>query len=178
MPYLTFIIDNYDSLPDYTVFAHGHGRAWHQPEPLPMKVAALNLDVLDEEGYINLRCGTAPGCQEQWYMNMQHTPTGDNRPAARLLPQFWRMLFHDDAGSPDEMMPAPKELGVACCAQFAVTRQAILNKSLAFWKKMRRPLERDLEELRDELGGGLDSYTMGLLYEKLWHVVFGKPAVQ
>lgn len=178
MPYLTYIIDNYHSLPTYTVFVHGHRRAWHQPEPLPMKIAALNLKALDQEGYINLRCGTAPGCQKKWYMNMHQRPSGDWRPAATHLPQFWRMLFQDDLGSPDEMMPAPEELGVACCAQFAVTKQAIRNKSLGFWNKMRRPLERDLEEFRDELGDGLDSYVMGLLYEKLWHVVFGKPAVQ
>jgi len=177
MPYLTYIIDNYHSLPAYTVFVHGHERAWHQPESLPLSLAALNLEALDKEDYINLRCATGPGCTEQTYMNIQETPKGDDRPAAKLLPQFWKMLFEHDTGI-DDMGPPPAELAVPCCAQFAVTRRAILGKSLAFWKKLRRPLERDLSEFHTELGKNLDSYVIGLLYEKLWHVVFGKPGVQ
>ena len=56
MAYLTYIIDHYDDLPAYSVFVHGHYRAWHQQAPIPAKIRALNLTALEEENYISFRC--------------------------------------------------------------------------------------------------------------------------
>ena len=56
MAYLTYIIENYDNLPSYAAFVHGHRTTWHQQAPLPALLRALNLTALDEEDYISFRC--------------------------------------------------------------------------------------------------------------------------
>ena len=75
----------------------------------------------------------------------------------------------------------PEEVRYKCCAQFVVSKQAVKQRSLEDWRRIRRPLERDLgdfEELQDapdDMGMGL-SWMMGLLYEPMWHLLFGKAA--
>ena len=62
MAYLTFIIDHYNKLPDFMVFMHGDYRAWHQIEPSPYILSALNLSYVEALGYANLRCGKMLYC--------------------------------------------------------------------------------------------------------------------
>ena len=72
----------------------------------------------------------------------------------------WRLLF------PDERIP--ETLASPCCAQFAVTRQAILQ----------RP-KSDYERLREWLQGTLLSDAVsGRVLEKLWAYIFLGEAVQ
>lgn len=185
MAYLTYIIDNYANLSDYTVFLHGHSRSWHQIEPIGWKLDALNYTALDNESYVSLRCMDLPGCRPRWYLNATSTPKGDDRVQAKLMPGFWRTMFPQLPGAYNDssilqywgLGPAPSEIGAPCCAQFAVTRAAIHLRPLEFWRAFRRPLERDLSEYRTSIGPELDSYWIGVLYEAVWHMVFGKPAV-
>lgn len=176
MVYLTYILDNYDSLPDYMVFIHGHSRAWHQPEPIPMKLTSLNFTALDLEHYINLRCTTNPGCDETTFIDATHVHDGESRIQAKLMPGFWRTMFPESL-SYWGMGPPPSAIGVPCCAQFALTRAAVQLRPKEFYRMYRRPLERDLHEYKNSIGEGLDSYTVGILYEKTWHMVFGKDSV-
>ncbi|KAF4304614.1 6-phosphogluconate dehydrogenase NADP-binding protein [Botryosphaeria dothidea] len=62
MVYLTFIIDNYHDFPPYAVFTHGHLDSWHQEGDLIALVRALNLEALEREKYIALRCDWYPSC--------------------------------------------------------------------------------------------------------------------
>lgn len=176
MSYLTFIIDNYHNLPKHIVFTHGHNRAWHQPIPMPMLLAALNLTALDQDKYISLRCETNPGCVGRTLFGVDHQlDPHDDRAATWILPAFWRLMFPEEAnwamGSPPAMIGAP------CCAQFAVTREAILAHPLEFWQMYRRPLQRDLSDYHDVLSKSADSYAMGAVYERMWHIVMGMPDI-
>lgn len=175
MAYLTYIIDNYDDLPNFVVFHHGHRRAWHQPEPTPMKLRALNLTALSYDHYINLRCARDPGCTADTGIDLVDVDPHDSRIHALMLPKFWNTMFGNE--SMWDMGPPPTNVSVPCCAQFAVTREAIRSRPLAFWRAYRRPIERDLDEYKPTWGPNTNSYLVGICYEKLWHMVFGKESV-
>ena len=69
-----------------------------------------------------------------------------------------------------ELLPSvkvPEEVGQACCAQFAVTKEAILSRGLAEYKHFRQWLVHTT----------LDDDTSGRVFEYLWHIVFGKEPV-
>ncbi|KAJ8607057.1 hypothetical protein MRB53_040566 [Persea americana] len=204
MAYLTWIIDNYDNLPTYTFFVHGHEKSWHQPEPIVSNIRAMNLTALDSDQYINLRCRHNPGCApgqssypEQHQSNstlirigttINMTTEGlrldDAEPWRRMLTGLWADNFPDLECRHSQIphstyianAPDPDELASTCCAQFAVTRTAILSRSLASYKNLRLPMTRDPTELNWGDPMLETPYNMGLLYEKIWHVIFGMPA--
>ena len=68
MRYLTFIIDNYDSLPDFIAFRHGPGSAWHQRFDSAIEVNNLNLTTVRLRGYQNTNCVGVWGCDEHIYL--------------------------------------------------------------------------------------------------------------
>lgn len=176
MAYLTHIITNYDNLAPYTIFLHGHARAWHQPEPTAWKIRALNLDLLATEGYINLRCGLKPGCSADTILGSAHPEPRDHPEVRSIMPAFWAWNFQPEHGRWD-LGAYPSELGQPCCAQFAVTRERILARPKEFYEAYRRPMERDVREMQRVFGPLWTGYRMGVLYEHLWHVVFGKEAL-
>lgn len=154
MAYLTHIIDNYDNFPDYAVYVHGHERSWHQQAHMQQKIRALNLTALDEENYISFRCGNQQGCEKQPYLDTQHV----NWSGEAGLCHFWKTITGERC---------PRYVGYKCCAQFAVTRQAVLARSKAQWTKARAPL----------MGPDpVDNWLTGMLYEKVWHMLFGAPS--
>ena len=61
----------------------------------------------------------------------------------------------------------PEELGAACCAQFAVSRQQVLARSVEEYMSYRQWV-LDTEE---------DDTKSGRIMEYLWHVIFGREAV-
>lgn len=159
MAYLTYVIDHYDNLPDYIVFTHGHNRSWHQIEPLPMKIRALNLTALSEENYISLRCGDQMGCERQPYIDTQK-PNWDGE---KHLRDFWHSIL--------PRVQQPKYLSYKCCAQHAVTRKAVRTRTKAEWESIREPLMRGVENY--SWGKEVDNWLLGTFYEKYWHVWFG-----
>ncbi|KAK1082757.1 hypothetical protein LTR48_006771 [Friedmanniomyces endolithicus] len=160
MAYLTYLIDHYDALPAYMIFTHGHERSWHQMEPLPMKVRALNLTALDEEDYISLRCGDQMGCEKQPYIDTQHV----NWSGEDHMCDFWETIV------PRE--PCPRYVSYKCCAQHAVTRRAVRRRSKADWIRIRDPLMHDFRETPG-LGDGATDWDSGMLFEKFWPLLLG-----
>lgn len=175
MAYLSYIIDNYDRLPLFTVFLHGHSRAWHQVEPAEDKLRALNLSAVASDGYASFRCRERP-CRPNNFQDVAGGPDKFSWAPMKVLPELWSLLLPD--------VPRPKKMQTPLNGQFAVSRRAIQARSLDFWKAMRRPLERDPKEYRKllphlEEGGavasqGDEGWVLGLIYEHIWHVLFGK----
>lgn len=176
MAYLTHIINNYANLAPYTIFLHGHSRSWHQPEPIAWKLRALSLDLLATEGYINLRCGLKPGCSADTILGTAHPGPRDHPKVRSMMAAFWAWSFQPEHRRWD-FGPYPPELGQPCCAQFAVSRERILARPREFYEAYRRPMERDVREMQGVFGPLWTGYRMGILYEHLWHVVFGKEAL-
>ncbi|MCJ1245763.1 hypothetical protein MMC30_002967 [Trapelia coarctata] len=68
MVYLSFIIDNYDNLPNVTLFLHSARYQWHNDDPLYDGIPILQnlrIDYIKTEGYANLRCGWTLGCPSE-----------------------------------------------------------------------------------------------------------------
>jgi hypothetical protein len=169
MVYLTYIIDNYDALPDVIFFHHGHPRAWHQKLTSAEEVARLRTEYVLKAGYASARC--LPGCENV-------VPLEGGEPASHMaaLPLLSRRdhlvtlleNFLEPARFPELEGAVPKQLAAPCCAQFAVSRGRVMRREREWWVKLREWL----------IEAPLPSMNSGRLMEHLWHVFFGMEAVQ
>ncbi|KAK2840512.1 hypothetical protein FQN49_006203 [Arthroderma sp. PD_2] len=156
MVYLTYLIDNYDNLPDIILFMHSHKIAWHHEEPLnhdaKEMVNRISSERVTRDGFMNLRCNWQPGCPD--WLRPQSTKEDSEKPEQPLVANGWREIF------PAE--PVPEVIGGQCCAQFAVSRERVLGVPKSHFVYYRNWL------LRTEL----DDFYSGRVWEYLWHVIF------
>ncbi|OCK80577.1 hypothetical protein K432DRAFT_392938 [Lepidopterella palustris CBS 459.81] len=162
MVYLTYIIDNYNNLPDNVLFIHPNRYQWHNDDPdydgLPM-LRHFQLPYLEKEGYVNIRCAWSLGCpaeikplEEEGEHRAQVHAGGDYK-------QAFEVLFPG--------IEVPKFVGVSCCAQFAATRD-----------KIRERPRKDYESYREWLlNTTLADSISGRILEYSWHMIFGKESV-
>ncbi|THX37071.1 hypothetical protein D6D11_09313 [Aureobasidium pullulans] len=173
MAYLTFLVDNYDTLPSTIAFLHSHRdgflRAWHTDAPLHDNVYAmqhLQLDFVHHSGYVNLRCKWNPGCLRS-HSGIIHVTL-----------KIWQAVFANTSTPPPSLdpqtaeqivpFPMPSKIGVACCAQFVVSREQVYK----------RPRE-DYVIFRDWVADTeLNDAHSGRVMEYLWHIIFAADAVQ
>ena len=162
MAYLTYIIDNYASLPSIIAFIHPHRAgflsAWHTDTPLHSNVEALStlqIPYVQENGYTNLRCNHNPGCLES------HTKND------HVTPEIWQQLFRGTSTEENGGLEAPPQIGAACCAQFAVSRSRVIKRPLSDYEHFRQWII-DIE---------LTDAKSGRVFEFLWHIIFGMEAV-
>lgn len=175
MAYLTYIIDHYHNLPSTIAFLHAHRAgflmAWHVDAPLHDNVMAmrnLQLEFVQQNGYVNLRCNWNPGCK------------GPPRFNGHVTEQVWMEIFDGTStpplniSSPTEQefagqtyLRKPAEIGAACCAQFAVSRDQIRKRPLDDYLKFRQWIFNT--ELNDA--------SSGRVMEFLWHIIFGMQGV-
>ncbi|KAI9733244.1 MAG: hypothetical protein M1834_003328 [Cirrosporium novae-zelandiae] len=176
MAYLTYVIDNYDKLASTIVFLHSHRSgfltAWHVDSPMHDNVWAmqhLQLDFVQENGYVNLRCNWNPGCTKAQRKNNKH-----------ITWDVWQELFTNTSTPPaaaaadsdsetgeKKAMYMPTEVGAACCAQFAVSKKQV----------QQRPKDDYIQFRRWVIETKKDDAHSGRVMEYIWHVIFGKNAV-
>jgi hypothetical protein len=156
MVYLTYIIDNYESLPDISIFLHAHRQAWHTNELLSndavQLISRLSLERVIREGYMNLRCHWEPGCPA--WMHPGSVEEDINKMEQTSLARAWKDLFPGDE--------IPKVLAQPCCAQFAISKERIQNL-----KKGQYIFYRDWllsTELSDAVAGRVWEYLWGYLF--------------
>ncbi|EEP80665.1 predicted protein [Uncinocarpus reesii 1704] len=163
MPYLTYIIDNYENLPNVTIFMHAHNATWHNNDFFNLSsetmVSQLKIEHVIREGYMNLRCKHEPGCPNHIHPTVEDE--GDIRaiPEAAVFGRAWKELF------PTE--PVPVALAQPCCSQFAVSSErirAIPLPQYVFWRDW---------VLRTTLPDRLT----GRVWEYLWQYIFTGKAV-
>ena len=176
MAYLSYVIDNYANLPSTLAFIHSHrsgfSSAWHTDTPLHDNVDALRslrIPFVQKNGYVNLRCNWNPGCLEA------------HRHNAHVTPEVWKDVFAgtsqeskkkdkvqgDEEEEEEEEELAPKLVGAACCAQFAVSRDRVLARPLGDYERFREwVVETEKSDAKS-----------GRVLEFLWHVIFGMDAV-
>lgn len=164
MVYLTYIINNYDELPPYVVFIHGHLESWHQEANIIELVQALQVPALEAVGYVPLRCDWYPSCAAE-IRPIEHDAIvwgpGVNREETEMSIVYAWPIFFPDA-------PLPHTIASQCCAQFAATSDAIQRRSKDDYIRMRDWL---LETpLVDEISGRV--------LEKLWAYIMTNNPVQ
>lgn len=162
MAYLTYIIDNYASLPSTMAFVHPHRSgflsAWHTDTPLHSNVDALKslrIPFVQQNGYVNLRCNWNPGCRQK------HTKN------AHVTADVWREIFTGTSTDNSGSHKVPARVGAACCAQFAVSRARVTERPLSDYDHFRQwIIDTDKVDAKS-----------GRVLEFLWHIIFGMQAV-
>jgi hypothetical protein len=164
MVYLTFIIDHYHDLPDVMFFHHDHSQAWHQLFSSSFELGHLNPQTVINQKYVSPRC--LPDCENIIQLSGDVVPLHDLKSASRdiqistILHEFLR----DEEG---KRLPVPEKIAAPCCAQFAVSREAVLKRKRETWEGLRRWL------IETEVG----SRASGRVLEYTWHLWFGMDAV-
>ena len=164
--YLSFILDYYDALPKYALFVHAAEDQWHNDilskySNQPETIRSFRTAAVDASGFVNLRCRLSPSCPVA--VHPAHATDLDMKVQNdKSYVDIYREIFdvaHDEV---------PETIGAVCCAQFAVSRERILQRPRA-----------DYERFLAWADGTswTDSFGVGLLFEKLWHIIFGMPAV-
>jgi hypothetical protein len=159
MVYLTYIIDNYETLPEVVFFHHDHQKAWHQEMRSEEEVSRLRTSYVLEKGFVSARC--LPGCENviqlvDYTIDMTvFSYHGREAHLATLLKTFL---------DPSEVVP--KKLAAPCCAQFATSRQAIRRRTREWWVRLREWL----------IATPLDTKSCGRLLEHTWHIWLGEQA--
>lgn len=163
-PYLSYILDNYDSLPEFSIFMHSKDEQWHN-DILSTKSAdtlrALRFEHINGTGFVNLRCSLYPGCPIG-VNPLDPTETDRrNHDTRAFFAQFYMDLFDVTRER------IPQHIGNVCCAQFAITRARVLQRPRSGYERMLRWVENTTEV----------DFGIGWVFEKVWDIVFGMEAI-
>jgi len=180
MTYLTFIIDNYASIPAAgVVFVHGDRFSWHNDHPEYDNadlLTTLNVsEAIATQGYHNMRCdwsgGTCgghviPQGSMENMVQAEASPWELGPVADALLPgAFAQILGADPKDVHEEVLLGRDDiLRTQCCAQFAVSRESILQHTREEYVALRQWLLDDVAPNDDRVSGRILSF--------LWHVLF------
>jgi hypothetical protein len=118
----------------------------------------LRFSYIRDEGYVNLRCVWMLGCPDEIRPAMDAFAAAIRDPASNQEVTA-RDIFK---GAFEELLPemnVPEVVGVPCCSQFAVTREAI----------RRRPREDYMRFRTWLLETPLDDSLSGRVLEYSWH---------
>ncbi|KAK7431620.1 hypothetical protein QQZ08_001838 [Neonectria magnoliae] len=154
MVYISYIIDNYDMLPDIVIFAHAHPRAWHSDKILghstSTTIKRLNGAHVVRQGYVNLRCQWDPGCPGR---TLSTQPKDSDDIEMIIYRQAWNEIRPES--------PVPKVIGQPCGGQFAASRSRIRATPQSQWEFYRTWL----------MTTNLTDHRAGRVWEYMWQVV-------
>ncbi|KEQ86250.1 hypothetical protein M438DRAFT_372883 [Aureobasidium pullulans EXF-150] len=118
--YLNHVIEEYNFLPDIVIFLHAKRYQWHNDDPLYDNARVLS------------RCSWRPGCPSEIKPFKDALGPLSNEYGIRTAPLYARAFKQL---SPELEVPAV--VGVPCCAQFAVTKARIQQRSKDNYKTLR-----------------------------------------
>ena len=148
--YLSYIINNYDNLPEFIAFIHGHFTSYHQTDNI--------LNLLKDIKYIDFE-----SLNRRDWRNIFHDDVLNEEPKGELREvQLYNWNFvkenYPDMGL---NLPIPKKLICTACAQFVLSRKTILNNPLSEYLKLWDWMNRT----------NLDDYISSRVFEHLWHYI-------
>lgn len=151
-----YIIDRYDTLPAHILFHHAQRFQWHNDDPdydaLPL-LQHFRLPHLREQGYVNLRCVWILGCPVEIHPTLDANAAPESTfPTAK---HSYRKAFEEMFPG----VPVPDEVGVPCCSQFGVTREAVRARPKEDYIRFREWL----------LNTALPDAISGRVFEYSWH---------
>lgn len=202
--YLTYLIDNYATLPPASIFIHGSRFSWHNDDShydnLPL-LAALNVSsALAPAGYHNLRCdwsaGTChPGSSEpQGSLATQSRamlqPWDERSVSDSLLPGALASIFGSGVSADAHRWKLGRNDAVRsqCCAQFVVARENVLRHWKGEYIALRQwLLDGSLSTSDSDSGSGSsakggskraapgDDRIAGRILSYVWQILFIDP---
>lgn len=214
LPYLTFLIDNYAHLPPAgAVFVHGSRFSWHNDDPLydnlPL-LTSLNIpSAVKDYGYHNLRCDWSAGTCDARDKTVKPQGSMETRVRANLEPWNRRAISdvalpgalgsvfggsfgHDGDGDGgrgvrEELVRLGGNdlLQAQCCAQFVVSKAAMLRHSREEYVALRQwlldgnaasPLTTQKTTSQrqgsDAEPAPADDNVAGRIVSYIWHILF------
>lgn len=146
--YLSFIIDNYDNLPERTVFCHDHKTNWTQEDSLPNIINNLNWEV-SKYFSIGARCN-------YWTC----LPYPEKPYHEQAMRRNWTIL--------EDYLPYPDVLTYFAGTQFCVHRDLILQYPKVFYESLRDWVYTVHEA----------EWFIGRFFEYTWHYIFTKNPIE
>lgn len=170
MAYLTAIIDNYDALPDLMLFMHGHDVSWHSFEFgqrwMLRRLASLPPRNLSN-GFMQLGCIQRDESFIFPRVISANYKSLNGQRWKEVMAGFFAQSWREHLGAAFGGAPLPSLVKAACCASFAVTREAVQRRPRAFYEGLRGWL----------LTTPQDKYWAGVSIEFSWHMAFTGMAV-
>lgn len=173
--YVSFIIQNYDNLPDKILFVHGHENSYHQSYSTPYIANHLNWSKLQyvnvNDHYFWRNRGNEEGLQ--YFVENEDYEDVDNN--YRRSYRLWFTDNWEDAFG--NYIKRPTESSFLGFGQFMVSKQLILRHPIDFYKRLLNWLETtDIDE-RMYIGdikhfNKAHAYVSGRLCEYNWHYIF------
>jgi len=139
--YISYIIDNYEKLPDYVAFVHGHEESYHQND--------TTLNLIKDSFYSNVDNGYNSINRKDW-RNIFSDDVYDWSKNWKLLKENYKYL--------NIKLPIPNRLECTACAQFIVSSKNILLNGINDYKNILKWLEST----------DLESSLSGRIMEHLW----------
>jgi hypothetical protein len=143
--YLKYIIENYQALPEYSIFIHGHLMAEHQSDNIVNIINNLDFN----QDIINLN-------RKDWVQTISKGDEFEDRKFS-WIEENWNDLI-------GEYLPMPNSLTFPSCAQFAIHKSKITQYPIEFWKS----LFKWCEETK------LENYISSRIFEYIWYYIFSK----
>jgi hypothetical protein len=156
--YFKYIVDNYHALPEYTVFVHGHESDWHHSQSIVDTIHSLNL----QNGYANIndtkqRFELTKDSNGFIITDYVEENQIDRYPVGNGIEDWWKENMEEYFGTFDEKVASD-----TCCAQFVVSRNAILQHPLSFYEKQYNWL----------ITTDVENRYSGRFYEWTWKYIF------
>lgn len=153
--YLKYIIDHYSRLPEYAIFIHGHRTSWHSYDKTRL-LQMVSIEVLRDNAveFFNFRNMT-PNSEKkcvprEWKDEM--------RPC---MAEGWEKVYKSHDAFP---VAPPARWTIYCCAEFIVSRAAILRRPRQFYENALFWLWNTTWE---------QTFT-SRFFEFSWHMIFTK----
>ena len=148
--YFTYIIENYDNLPDHVAFIHGHETSWHHRHDRPLLEVIESANIQKYE-YIPLNNFI------RIYGFCDEPKNVDSSPGMKLK-SFWNFL---------NLPPLPDmtKFVIPICSQFIVSRRRILNIPKELWKELLRIVVT---------AEGDDAKIWPNFFEFIYHIIFSE----
>jgi len=157
--YLKFIITYYDNLPEHIAFIHGHETSWHQSVDI---LKAIDGALYKTYNYISL--------------NGIFLKRKNNTEFHELIQKIYKQYFESTIG-----VSYPKNsVQHDACAQFIVSRNTIKKYSKEIYSNwFNLIIDVELAKINgDQFCKTIctSSFIWGLIFEFIWHIIFGEPA--
>ena len=161
LAYLRYCYDYYDSLPDFSIFLHGHEQSTTHSRHIQYYLQDLDTNYFNSSipitQIVNLNFDVKRNPKLDWQIYQSYDTSRDAKQfAMKVLKPKWSVV-EKWFGS------LPKKISFYCCAQFVVTRAGIRRRSKEFYLENYEWLENSAAS---------DSVSTSRLYEYLWYLIF------
>ncbi len=153
--YLKYIITNYQNLPDYIAFIHGHENAWHQNLNIKGKYKSNILNLIEKAKILDYD-----------FISLNGTFIDDRKKGELLGFDYLRSLWPEYFQS-FLKIELPDYVFHDCCAQFIVHKSRILRLPLKVWETWFHLFYNPQ----------INHKILGYSFEYCWHILFGESPV-